>query len=214
MKKLIIMSFLFLNVKAITIGIIDNDGIHGEMVQYIIKEFSKTGTKIETCLIPEKFYPDLYLECLEKISKISDIINISISGDVENYKERDIINFWSSKGKIFVASAGNDNKNELKYPAFYSKQNNRVFSVMYHDNYKKGELSNYPADISSLGIFYYKEQSFEGCSVAVAFMSAVLSYFNTQKIDKQDFLKKHVRKSLYPNVSNYLYYNHSGNNGL
>lgn len=216
MKLFFFLFIMFsqLYVKALTIGILDGDKAHGAMVRYIIKEYSKKETKIETCFIPEKFNSKLYLDCLSKLAETSDVINISISGLQYSVEEEKIIKDWANKGKIFVTSVGNDNLNQLKYPASYSYGNNNIISVMYHDNFKKGKHSNYPADISALGIFALQDTVFEGCSVAVAFVSAILSYYDITDFKKLDFIRINTKKSLYHNVSDYLYYNGRKNNVL
>lgn len=57
--------------------------------------------------------------------KGAKVINCSWGGYSSSYFEQEIINYATAKGALVIAAAGNENSNELFYPASY----NNVFSV-------------------------------------------------------------------------------------
>ncbi|HLO43049.1 MAG TPA: S8 family serine peptidase [Leadbetterella sp.] len=109
------------------------------------------------------------------------IVSLSWGGPGFSQAEQDVINYAYNNGVMVVAAAGNDNNEELSYPAAYD----HVISVASLDNSDaKSSFSTYGStvDISAPGrgilstIPFNLYASFNGTSMATPLVSSCLAY--------------------------------------
>ncbi|MCP9762708.1 S8 family serine peptidase [Lacihabitans soyangensis] len=109
------------------------------------------------------------------------IVSLSWGGPGFSQAEQDVIDYAYNRGVMVVAAAGNDNNDELSYPAAY----NHVISVASLDiNDARSSFSSYgnTVDISAPGrgilstIPFGTYASFSGTSMATPLVSSCLAY--------------------------------------
>ncbi len=109
------------------------------------------------------------------------IVSLSWGGPGFSQTEQDVINYAYNNGVVVVAAAGNDNNDELSYPAAY----NHVISVASLDiSDARSSFSSYgrTVDISAPGrgilstIPFGAYASFSGTSMATPLVSSCLAY--------------------------------------
>lgn len=145
----------------------DHENGHGTRVSGVLSAVANNGEGIDGCSHNAKIMPvrwcggktdeesfRRYLLCalkyLNDIDATPDVVNMSCGSYEYDQRIQDVINELAAKGVVIVATAGNDDRAALRYPASYENVLS-VGSVGLDDRHSSFSNHNEKVDICAVG---------------------------------------------------------------